>query len=63
MKIYRIITPTRDVDLYVPVWLALFFKKFVKIKSVPHETNLSGASLDVIICDEEEDVRARGGSK
>lgn len=50
MKTYRIATPDLNVDLTMPSFLFLIFKKFVKVKTSKPE--FSGQSLDVVIFDE-----------
>ncbi len=52
MKIYRIATFERTIDIYLPNILMWFFKRFVKIRSIPPLKNLQGSSLDSIVFDE-----------
>lgn len=54
MKIYRIAVPGYFIDLYMPIWLFPFIKRFVRIKTTK-AGELSGTSMSFIVFDEQVD--------
>ena len=61
MKIYRIATPERSIDIKMPNFLFWLFKKLAKVETAkaPHE--LVGSCLPIAIFDEAERVERQEG--